>query len=663
MMMRPYSLLRTTMAVLALWCAARTQAQDLEFKKLDLDRKVDKTLAKITPEEKKETGVVLKEKTYIEYVINSKDEAERYYGVYRRIHLNEAAAVEQFNKMVLPVASKEGLLMVKARSISRTGAVKEVGIEAVKEIEEEGRLYKILAVEGLEVGGEVELMYLCQSNVSLFGSERVQEEIPLRESELHIVAPEYLVFEGKVYNGKYTKQDTSRAAGKRLVSFRSRQVPALLEEKYAAVRANATRVEYKLAYNERKGGNRVLSWNEAGSRIYTFLHLGQDNSAKDLGKFLGKEKIKSLSEEQAIRAVENYIKTNIALRKDAEDDIAANVLKRKFGTQAGIIRLYIGLYESLNIPFEIVIGCSRYEQQFDREFDTWNFLDKYLLYFPNSKKYLDPENPFLRYGLFDNTLEGTDALYISSETLGKLKTGLATINAIPEVPAGRNYDNIDATVSFSPNVDQMNIKYVRRMGGSQAAHLRPYYFVSNAEDRAKLMTQVLKQATGDDVTVTNVNVTNFNINSPEVEQDFVFSADLSLKSTLERVNNRVLVKVGELIGPQTEMYNERPRQHPIDIGNVHSYTRVIKLQVPEGYRLAGQETLKRNIAFANGDMGFVSNYKLEGKVLTITVEEFYKKVQLPISAYTEFQKVINAAADFNKVTIILEKGSPLSNKQ
>jgi hypothetical protein len=209
----------------------------------------------------------------------------------------------------------------------------------------------------------------------------------------------------------------------------------------------------------------------------------------------------------------------------------------------------------------------------------------------------------------------------------------------------------------------MNIKYVRRLAGSQAAGLRPYYFVSNAEDRAKLMTQVLKGATGDDVTATNVNVSNFNINSAEVEQDFVFSADLSLKSTLERVNNRVLVKVGELIGPQTEMYNERPRQHPIDIGNVHSYTRVIKLQIPDGYRLAGQETLKRNVAFANGDMGFVSNYKLEGKVLTITVEEFYKKVQLPISAYAEFQKVINAAADFNKATVILEKGSPLSNKQ
>ena len=108
MKMRPHSLLRTTVAALALCCAAHTQAQDLEFKKLELDRKVDKTLAKITAEEKKETGVVLSEKTYIEYLINSKDEVERYYGVYRRIHLNEAAAVEQFNKMVLLVASKEG---------------------------------------------------------------------------------------------------------------------------------------------------------------------------------------------------------------------------------------------------------------------------------------------------------------------------------------------------------------------------------------------------------------------------------------------------------------------------------------------------------------------------------------------------------------------------
>jgi hypothetical protein len=643
------------MAVLVVGCVGVSQAQDLEFKKLDLDRKVDKSIATLSSEELKETGVVLKEKTYIEYLLGEKDKGERYYGVYRRVHLNGAAAVEQFNKLVLPVVSKEGLLIVKARSISPRGIVKEVGLESVKEIEEEGRRYKILAVEGLEVGGEVELVYLLKGNITLFGVEVVQENTPLRESELLIIAPRHLVFEGKVYNGKNTRQDTSTVGEKRILSFHSRQVPALMDEKYAAVKANRLRVEYKLAYNQLTGSNRILSWNEAGSRIYDFLHQGQENSEKALARFLAKEKIKGLPEQQAIRTVENYVKTHIALRKDVDDDIAANVLERKFGTQAGVLRLYIGLFESLNIPFEVVIGCSRYEQQFDRGFDTWNFLDKYLLYFPQSQKYLDPENRFLRLGFFDYTMEGTDAVYISTATLGKLKTGISAINQIPVGPVDQNYDNIEANVSFTPQVDQMNIQYVRRMGGYQAAQIRPYYYLGNTEERSQMLTDFLKQSIGEDIVTSNVVASNANLNSPEVDQDFLVSAQVSRKSILEKVNQRVLVKVGELIGPQTEMYNERPRQHPIDIGNVHSYTRILKLQIPEGYRLAGQEAIRRSITFSNGAIGFVSDYTLDKKVLTIKVEEFYKKVQFPISDYENFQKVINAAADFNKVTLILEK--------
>ncbi len=662
MIHQPKNLFRTLAAALSLCCISGGWAQELEFRKLGLDSKVDKTIATLTAEEKKETGVVLKEKTYIEYLMNSKDEAERYYGAYRRIHLSGNTAVERFNKLVLPVTDPGSLLMVKARGISRNGVVKEVGPEAVKEIEEEGRRYKILAVEGLEVGGEVELMYLVKGSMSLFGAEIVQEDIPLRESEFHLIAPKHLIFEGKVYNGKYTKQDSSTVGEKRMLTFHSRKVPALLEEKYAAENANRTRIEYKLAYNELNGSKRILSWNDAGSRIYSFLHLGLDASAKDLTKFVAKEKIKGLPEEQAIRAVENYVKTNINLRKDAEDGNAKDVLKRKFGTQTGLIRLYVGLFEIMNIPFEIVIGCSRLEQKFDRDFDTWNFLDKYLFYFPNAQKYMDPENAFLRYGMYDFTLEGTDAMFISTATLGSMRTGLANISQIPAAPVEQNYDNMEADITFTAQADQANLKYVRKMGGYQAAHFRPYYFLGNAEQRTRMVTGLLKQSLKEDVVATNVNASNFNINSAEVNQDFILTADVAMKSILERVNNKVLVKVGELIGLQTEMYNERPRQHPIDIGNVHSYTRVIRINLPEGYRLAGQESLRRKVSFDNGSMGFVSDYKLDGRVLTITVEEFYKKIQYPISAYAEFQKVINAAADFNKVTLVLEKEGALSKK-
>ena len=58
---------------------------------------------------------------------------------------------------------------------------------------------------------------------------------------------------------------------------------------------------------------------------------------------------------------------------------------------------------------------------------------------------------------------------------------------------------------------------------------------------------------------------------------------------------------------------------------------------------------------ATPDMAFVSNYKLENDLLTVTIDEYYKKTQLPVEAYPVFQKVINAAADFNKVTLVIEK--------
>jgi hypothetical protein len=126
---------------------------------------------------------------------------------------------------------------------------------------------------------------------------------------------------------------------------------------------------------------------------------------------------------------------------------------------------------------------------------------------------------------------------------------------------------------------------------------------------------------------------------------------------IERAGKKYLFKVGELIGPQVEMYNERARQYAIDMGNAHAYKRLMKVKIPEGYKVSGLESLRRSITDGKASpiMGFISDYKLEGNLLTITIDEFYKEVLQPIDIYEPFQKVINAAADFNKVTLLLEK--------
>jgi hypothetical protein len=52
---------------------------------------------------------------------------------------------------------------------------------------------------------------------------------------------------------------------------------------------------------------------------------------------------------------------------------------------------------------------------------------------------------------------------------------------------------------------------------------------------------------------------------------------------------------------------------------------------------------------------FVSSYVIKGNVLDIKIDENYCKTQLPKSVYPAFQKVINAAADWNKVVLVIQK--------
>jgi hypothetical protein len=52
---------------------------------------------------------------------------------------------------------------------------------------------------------------------------------------------------------------------------------------------------------------------------------------------------------------------------------------------------------------------------------------------------------------------------------------------------------------------------------------------------------------------------------------------------------------------------------------------------------------------------FVSWYKQDGKMITVFIEENYREIRLPLEKFEDFRKVINAAADFNKITLFFER--------
>ena len=52
---------------------------------------------------------------------------------------------------------------------------------------------------------------------------------------------------------------------------------------------------------------------------------------------------------------------------------------------------------------------------------------------------------------------------------------------------------------------------------------------------------------------------------------------------------------------------------------------------------------------------FHSEYKIEGNKIIITINEFYSQIHYPLSQFEQYRSVVNAAADFNKVAILLQK--------
>jgi hypothetical protein len=138
----------------------------------------------------------------------------------------------------------------------------------------------------------------------------------------------------------------------------------------------------------------------------------------------------------------------------------------------------------------------------------------------------------------------------------------------------------------------------------------------------------------------------------------VVQANVKSSELLENAGNKILLKIGEIIGPQVEMYQEKARQFPMDMSFPHSFERTIELVIPDGYRIRNPEDLNIHDEYReNGEitMGFVSEYKLDGNRLRVHVMEQYRRIVYPLAQYEDFKKIINASADFNKIVLVLEK--------
>ncbi len=633
-------------------------AQDYQYK----DYTWNKQPVTYTPtaEDEKQDAIGLKDKRVIEFIYDDKGVLQMYYTHHIIVKILTQSAIEEFNKVYVPVTDASDIIDLKARSITKDGVIQEVDKNNIKKVEnlEDKGPFQIFAIEGLEVGSEVEYYYTIKSEGSYYGAELLQADYPKKNVEMEIISPRNLLYLTHSYNGfPELKEDTTLSPKNRLFA-KEDSIPALKDEQFATYTSNLMRVEYTLGINLARSRARILDWAQAGDTYFNTFNPPDKKILNEVGKFLKKASITGSDDKEKIFALDAYLKKTIAIKDEENPDFSdlRKIIVNKYANETGIVKLYIAALQQMGYDWELVLTSDREKKRFDPDFETWDFLEHELVYLPDQDIYLAPTEDYTRNGLIPYQWANNDGLYIKKVTIGDVSHGLASVKSIPATDYSLNRDDLYITFNFDGSFDVLHSHLKHVMTGYNSATIQAYYDLMTDDNRAKLNDQLMKFM-GQDSKVSNLKVTN-DIYNNVPNHPFTMEGDIEISSLIESAGNKYLFKVGAAIGPQDEMYNSEKRQNPVENDFNHGYHREITFNIPDGYAIKNLNDININVALVENGVEtsyFHSGYTLDGNTVKIVINEDYKKINYTVDQFPEFQKVINASADFNKVVLVLEK--------
>lgn len=606
-----------------------------------------------------ESAVILFEKRRIEY-IDEKEDLAAYKTFHTRIHINDDKGIESYNKVYLPVSDNADFVDIKARTILADGKTIVLDKKNIKDLKEDDQLYKIFAMEGLVKGCEVEYYYTYKTNVSFFGRDVLQRSFPVLDAQVEIVSPIRLIFEAKGYNQVNAAVDTILGA-KRFVTVHQQNIAGAQDEKYSAYTANLKRVEYKLSFNKSNNGSgRLFTWNELAKRAYSIYATYSEKELKKVDGLINSNGWKNSGNETAVViAVENYLKKNISTREDIADENAEKldwIIKNKIASHRGIVRLYGAIFKQLAVNHEFVMCGSRGDYSADKSFENWNNCDNQVIYFPKLKKFIAPTLIEMRYPLIHPLWVASNGIFCKGTMIGNFATAIADIRPIQGEDYSQSGNNIEAKIRLNATLDTLIVNSRQLYSGYSSVYYRTSFNFNSEEKQKQILKELVKFGTSSEQVISS-KIENKEMESYQDNKPFILDMVVNASELVEKAGNKILVKIGEIIGPQAEMYQEKPRQFDIDVNYPHALERTIEFIIPDGYKVKNLDDLVINKVYKDNNevaMGFESSYKQEGNIIKVHVLEQYRRIHYPMAWYEDFKKIINAAADFNKVTLVLE---------
>lgn len=605
--------------------------------------------------------IVIKDKKVLEFII----EENGFYQYDLRhevIYIASEAGVEDNNKVYLTTSGSQEVVYQKARVINSKGEIIEFNESDIQEgeNEESGYTFKYFALDGLDIGSFVELQFLVKKLSMHRGIRKIfQSSILKRNIDFEFICPENLVFGFKSLNGFPEVSLDTTMNEKNYWSVKIDEMPKFESEPMAYSSSNLKGLIYKLNENTYTGASDMNSYGEVAKNYYDYVYEATTKSEKkQVKKFLKKIGIKKeMKAEEKIRMLENHLKANFAVLPYVQPEYEAidALLANKASSEDAFIRLYAIAFDEMEIKTQVVLTSDRSSIRFDKDFEGYNFLQATVFFITELNMYLDPSAENLRLGFIPHEYMNNYGLFVKPLKIGDITTGLGKIKFIKPLSNKLTANNHFVKVDMTEDPFEPNFSFELQMSGYYSRFLQTSYSLLSDDERERvdesLVEMVTTEKTDAELTVENGDAESFG------KKPLTLKASLSSLSFTEKAGNKVIFKVGELIGPQAELYNEKPRVLAIENDFNRTYYREIEVTLPEGYDVSNLDKLNFDVSMSDNSAVFKSSYTIEGNLLKVMVDEYYTRIGYSLEEYPDYEKVINAAADFNKVVIYLEEKS------
>lgn len=647
--MRPFSFLLSFLLVNTI--ALNAQEETLFGNHLDMFLWQEKgELHEITESDKKESAVVILEE--LKYVYDNVKTVKKV--VHKIIRVNNDKGVELNNKVYIPIKDESSLKNLKVRCISKTGEETLFDKNNLKRFENLDGMggFAAFAIEGIEVGGEIEYYYEITNTFQSCNRLNIQSSFVKKSFKLELEIHngfQYTLYSENPYES--ISEADSSIGSKDFFYFTHKDL-SKFERRDANVYKQRINFCFKkftpnTSYNS--GYYNLFSYNSFVTRTHQFFlkpikpgYLKKLNT-KGLRKVFKTDK-KS--------GIDRLTKELNAVYTSDEDGSGMFLSDRQF------VAIASKLLRKMNINHSIYTVSNRYKnnmnQLFNSQFSYFN-IDGFLIYIsdidllwdPTCKycesyyvpyRYLGQDLKFIgRYGGVSQYFEtdygsGKDDVLVPSHEFSTRKTKIDL----------KFDDDLVANYSFDQNIQGYYSQWTKSW----------YRYHNGTGEKYDEFFKDLFEDFGEEPKVVDYKV------SENENKEMELFANLKDESIAKPIGDKLMFKIGSIIGIQSEMYDSIPRTNPIIQRYPKRYQYEIKVQIPEGYEFHSSENVKiKDLAKREETeiAGWNSDFKIEGNQLIITITEFYNAIEYEVEEIPAYRSVINRAADFNKGVIFFKK--------